>query len=209
MNLIKQIISTILNLTAFLLSLDGRIGRGMYWLLNLILLIYLIILRLIARVMAAITDPLVLKLNASESYLASNVIYAIVYHFPLFLIMWITSSIQLKRYHDLDKSGWWQLILIILAFKILNVGVQWDIVPMIIISAIIISWLQIIELGTFKKSNGIDYGARNTFKDVIKNEGLVNMEKLTGVKLLKLFFLMFFIYSCAQIFRFFLSISLG
>lgn len=208
MKIIKSIICPILNLTAFLFSFDGRIGRGMYWLLNLVVLpIYLIIFRLISGLLAAITDPLVLKLNASEIYWAANIVYVIVNHFHFFLLAWMACSVQLKRYHDLNKAGWWQFILIVLATKTLMVGGQLNIVPMIAISAVVILGL-LVEMGTFKGKDENDYGTRTIFKDLIKNEGLALAQKITGMRLLKEFIIMVFIYFGAQFFKVFLSITL-
>lgn len=79
-----------LSLTQIYFSLEGRVNRKAYWLL-------LILPALIVGIVAAI----------------------IVFNFPdlawiepafTILMIWPSIAVQVKRWHDRDKSGWWVLI---------------------------------------------------------------------------------------------------
>lgn len=77
---------------------DGRIGRGTYWKYYVILLVgYLIS----AFFWAASIDSITGEPRGGMMMLAILVWLALI---PLSL------SASIRRWHDLDKSGWWMLI---------------------------------------------------------------------------------------------------
>lgn len=81
-----------------LTSFEGRIGRQQFWLQGMLPVIGLQILAMIA---AAVVGA------ASESL---GGIVGFVFFLPS---MWFSLAVQIKRWHDRDKSGWWILIGII------------------------------------------------------------------------------------------------
>jgi uncharacterized membrane protein YhaH (DUF805 family) len=75
-------------------SFEGRVSRKVFWLYGLLLLIPVY---LIAGVAFAISAKL-------------GLIVAI----PLYIVaVWVGFAIQIKRWHDRDKSGWWMLLSLI------------------------------------------------------------------------------------------------
>ncbi len=82
-----------LTLKEVLFSFKGRIPRKTYWLTFL----GMIAVGFVFVVLAGV-------LGLSESVLG---IFIIILYFPL---IWISLAIQVKRWHDRDKSGWWVLV---------------------------------------------------------------------------------------------------
>jgi uncharacterized membrane protein YhaH (DUF805 family) len=79
-----------------LFSFKGRIRRSTYW-------IYYIGMMVAVLVAMAVLG----FVGVSESILG---IFAVVLYIPL---IWISLAIQIKRWHDRNKSGWWVLITLI------------------------------------------------------------------------------------------------
>lgn len=75
------------------LSIRGRISRKPYWLA----ILPLIVCYAVADVMTESTD----KGIAGLGYLT------------MIILIWPSLAVQIKRWHDRDKSGWWQLISLI------------------------------------------------------------------------------------------------
>jgi len=80
-----------------LFSFSGRVPRHVYW------VALLTMLAINFRVCADLVDP---TRNSSYSVTMSWITYLI----WLPIAMWISLAVQIKRWHDLDKSGWWVLI---------------------------------------------------------------------------------------------------
>lgn len=78
-------------------SFKGRINRLKYWLHSL-LPIFFLILGVI---------PLVI---AGEEGIEPNPLFSILMLVLWIVAIWISLAIQVKRWHDLDQSGWWMLI---------------------------------------------------------------------------------------------------
>lgn len=76
-----------------LFSFKGRIPRKIYWLASLASLVVVMIA--IVLVGALFSEPGILGVIAVALYV------------PL---IWISLAVQVKRWHDRDKSGWWVLI---------------------------------------------------------------------------------------------------
>jgi uncharacterized membrane protein YhaH (DUF805 family) len=77
-----------------LFSFKGRINRKPYWMMMLVVLIGVIV-----------TSVINLVTTGEDSGIASTLFFLI--------IVWPSLAIQVKRWHDRDKSGWWVLISII------------------------------------------------------------------------------------------------
>jgi len=75
------------------LSIRGRISRKPYWLA----ILPLIVGYAVADVMTESTDEAI----AGLGYLI------------MIILIWPSLAVQIKRWHDRDKSGWWQLISLI------------------------------------------------------------------------------------------------
>jgi uncharacterized membrane protein YhaH (DUF805 family) len=93
-----------------LLSIKGRANRKQFWLVTLGVTVFAM---------------LVIKIdmwigNAEPSFLS----YAAV-----FLIWWPSLVIQIKRWHDRDKSGWWALVNLIPVIGALWIIVECGILP--------------------------------------------------------------------------------
>jgi uncharacterized membrane protein YhaH (DUF805 family) len=77
-------------------SFDGRINRGTYWGLSIaIILVFLVLVSLIASAAAAFDVPILAG------------IAVLILAVP---IIWISLALQVKRWHDRDKSGAWCFI---------------------------------------------------------------------------------------------------
>lgn len=75
------------------LSPAGRIGRRVFWLQGVLVFV-------VIAVVAALLDSL-LQANGIVSMIVS------------LLTIWPGLAVQIKRWHDRDKSGWWVLIALV------------------------------------------------------------------------------------------------
>lgn len=117
------------------LSLNGRIGRGKWWMATIILTI--IILVLTFAMMAIFSDSLMANLDPVTGMPPIGTLLLI--YIPSLLSIWPSICISGKRYHDRNKSAWWLMI----AFIPL-IGAIW----------------MIIELGFLRGTEGSnDYGS--------------------------------------------------
>jgi uncharacterized membrane protein YhaH (DUF805 family) len=83
-----------------LFSFKGRIRRSNYW-------IYSIGITVAAFVAMFVLGAVLGFVGGNESILN---IFALVLYIPL---IWCSLAIQVKRWHDRNKSGWWVLITLI------------------------------------------------------------------------------------------------
>ena len=88
-------------MTALLLGFDGRIGRGLYWLVQIPLVV-------IVWMYAQHVDPLLARWFPYSVF--EGLTFAIVLAGPL---IWIQCAITIKRFHDRGKAGFWSLLLLI------------------------------------------------------------------------------------------------
>jgi len=96
----------------FLFGFSGRIGRGGWWLGELI--VFLVLVALFAILAASLGSGI--PRSAFESREVLNYISpsAIAVMCSLVaLSTWINVAVTVKRYHDRGKSGWWFLIVLI------------------------------------------------------------------------------------------------
>ena len=85
------------------LSMDGRIGRGKFWLGLLGLTVAYIVLTSILFISGLMNlDP--------ETGMPMGTGYWIGSFILLIVTIWPTLCIYGKRFHDRDKSAWWMLI---------------------------------------------------------------------------------------------------
>jgi len=80
-----------------LFSFEGRIPRRIFWGVSLGMSAVFILFY-----------PLVFAVFGEESPVTAGVIF--ITYIPL---IWILLAVQVKRWHDRDKSGWWVLIQLI------------------------------------------------------------------------------------------------
>jgi uncharacterized membrane protein YhaH (DUF805 family) len=74
-----------------LLSFEGRISRKPYWIFMLVIFV--------GSVLASTID----LATSGQSVGSAYVIF-------ILAIIWPSLAVQVKRWHDRDKSGWWILI---------------------------------------------------------------------------------------------------
>ena len=86
---------SMLSLKEILFSFEGRIPRKVFWLYGVLGLIVVMLLAI------GIIAGLAYVLGDWFGILA----------IPLYIgVIWVSLAIQVKRWHDRDKSGWWVLI---------------------------------------------------------------------------------------------------
>jgi uncharacterized membrane protein YhaH (DUF805 family) len=100
------------------LSLDGRIGRGQFWLGFVGLLIMSIALQILFTMLGFSTqiDPLTGELPEG---------FATALFVPMLITLWPSICVYGKRYHDRNKSAWWMMI----AFVPI-IGIIWMIIEL-------------------------------------------------------------------------------
>src|SRR5688572_11557184 len=81
-----------------LFSFKGRVGRQSYWLLNAVILVGVIATIVID---AALMDPAMIEADKGMGIVSALF---------MLIVLWPSLAIQVKRWHDRDKSGWWVLI---------------------------------------------------------------------------------------------------
>ncbi len=84
-----------------LLSFDGRVSRSTYWLASLgSVAAYLMVLLVTILIIHLVT-------NARADKETPNLVATLILLLPL---LWAGLAISTKRWHDRNKSGWWNLI---------------------------------------------------------------------------------------------------
>ena len=85
------------------LSLEGRIGRGKFWLGLLVLVIANLVLTTVLTLAGLMTvDPATGMPMGAGYWIGVLVLLAI--------MIWPSICVYGKRFHDRDKSAWWMLI---------------------------------------------------------------------------------------------------
>ena len=85
-----------LTINQILFSFQGRIGRKTYW------------LSLLGMMVALFAAVIVLSVAGVGEDVLSIIVLLI--YIP---IIWMSLAVQVKRWHDRNKSGWWVLITLI------------------------------------------------------------------------------------------------
>jgi uncharacterized membrane protein YhaH (DUF805 family) len=87
----------------FLFSFEGRIGRAWYWLIQ-------ILQTAIASVLMAAAG--IFSPSLGDNEISDVVLYAALGAvLAIYFAMWLAN--HAKRWHDLGRSGWWTLIVLI------------------------------------------------------------------------------------------------
>jgi uncharacterized membrane protein YhaH (DUF805 family) len=97
-----------MKLQKILFSLQGRIGRRIYW---------LAILALIGALLLLTFAPFLL-----DSEDAAVLMVALTSNFIWLLSLWPMVALGSKRLHDRNKNGWWLLVFWLLPFVLFSVG---------------------------------------------------------------------------------------
>jgi uncharacterized membrane protein YhaH (DUF805 family) len=92
-----------------LFGFSGRIRRGGWWLGQLAIVVLWVLVITIFALFAKVADPSAAHGPGELSQGGASVAVALVAGFILSL--WINFATTIKRYHDLDKSGAWSLML--------------------------------------------------------------------------------------------------
>lgn len=97
-------------------SFDGRVARGQYWITCAVL-----------TVLTAIAYPSLLFLSTlgDAGHIASVIGTAVC----LFLLVWVSLSVSIRRWHDMDRSGAMMLLCLIPFVGGLIVGIWLGFVP--------------------------------------------------------------------------------
>ena len=88
-------------MTGLLFGFDGRIGRGLFWLVQIPLVV-------IVWMYGQHVDPLLARWFPYSVF--EGLTFALVLAAPL---IWVQCAITVKRCHDRGKSGFWTLLLLI------------------------------------------------------------------------------------------------
>jgi uncharacterized membrane protein YhaH (DUF805 family) len=88
------------------LSLDGRISRSTYWLKYFVPVLFVFL------VLSA-GSPYQFQFQLNSALGVLGVLTILVLILFIALVIWGFIAVGVKRYHDLDKSGWWLLISLI------------------------------------------------------------------------------------------------
>jgi uncharacterized membrane protein YhaH (DUF805 family) len=99
-----------MNLKTILFSFEGRIGRGIFW---------LAMLALIVAVQVLTFAPFLL---GSEG--AAVLMFALTSQLVWLLSLWPILAVGSKRLHDRNKNGWWLLVFWLLPFALFAVGLS-------------------------------------------------------------------------------------
>jgi len=99
-----------MNPKKILFSFEGRIGRRLYW---------LAILGVIVAVLALTTAPFLIKSEAVAVF-----ILALTSQFVWLLSLWPLMAVGAKRLHDRNKNGWWLLVYWLLPFVLICGGLS-------------------------------------------------------------------------------------
>ena len=85
----------------YLFSFTGRFGRGQYWLSQVVQLLILFGVVVLTGILLAAMD---VPATAAED--PTGIVIALAY-------FWMFLASHAKRWHDLGRSGWWQLVALI------------------------------------------------------------------------------------------------
>ena len=96
----------------FLFNARGRISRGAYWLSGFVILL------VEATIFAIASPPVVALLHGTFNTLPlENPLYVLAENLTMLLALgiavWIHGVMVIKRWHDLDRSGAWTLIVLV------------------------------------------------------------------------------------------------
>ena len=104
-----------MNLQSLLFSFHGRINRLPFWVVSLILMGW-----------GAIFQQLMGPFGPDNPMTISSGLTTIA---NLIVVLWIWLAVQIKRWHDRDKSGWWALLNLIPVIGLIWILIECGILP--------------------------------------------------------------------------------
>jgi len=111
-----------MDLAHLLFRFEGRIGRAEFWLGAFLAWVYYgLAFTTFELITGASIDPLHPWAGGGGST-AQHVIWQFLLFTSVGLVIWIDLAVQIKRWHDRGKSGWWVLICVS------GVGILWALV---------------------------------------------------------------------------------
>jgi len=113
-----------MDLTQLLFSFQGRIGRGSFWLGTALAWVYYALAFTTYNWLGGFSGGFLHAMtpNGVQS-IAEETIGLALFFFSVGMIIWIDLALQVKRWHDRSKSGWWVLICL---FPV--VGILWALI---------------------------------------------------------------------------------
>ncbi len=87
------------------LSFNGRINRAKWWLGSIVVFVVLVVLYTI--LMFVVGGGMTVNPDGTVSGGGAMTVVSIVIYLAA---LWPSLALQIKRWHDRDKSGWWVLI---------------------------------------------------------------------------------------------------
>jgi uncharacterized membrane protein YhaH (DUF805 family) len=92
-----------MTLSQTLFSFKGRINRAKYWIIHLVI--------------AAVGVIFVIYFSNNPVVVDNAIVSALVFSYVIFAA-WVGLAVNVKRWHDLDKSGWLELIHVAAFFEL-------------------------------------------------------------------------------------------
>jgi len=90
-----------------LFSFKGRLNRAKWWLINIgVIVVETIVFAILFGGTAMMADP-------DQAMAAMSGVNAVIAVIVFVIVLWITISIGVRRFHDRNKSGWWVLIALV------------------------------------------------------------------------------------------------
>jgi len=109
----------VIDLSHLLFRFDGRISRGAFWLGAFLAWVYYGLAFTTFELITGTTiDPLHPWASNGGSA-AQHLVWQVLLLSSVAVVVWIDLAVQIKRWHDRGKSGWWVLICLS------GVGILW------------------------------------------------------------------------------------
>ena len=104
-----------MNLQSLLFSFHGRINRLPFWVVSLILMGWGATFQ---QLMGPFGPDNPMTIGSGLATIAN-----------LIVVLWIWLAVQIKRWHDRDKSGWWALLNLIPVIGLIWIIIECGILP--------------------------------------------------------------------------------
>lgn len=108
--MVNEAETNVVDLTHLLFRFQGRINRGAFWLGAFLAWVYYgLAFTTFELITGAAIDPLHPWVSHGGSAM-QNLIWQVLLFTSVAVVVWIDLAVQIKRWHDRGKSGWWVLI---------------------------------------------------------------------------------------------------